>query len=98
MPKNKQQHAKDRRKSDERKEKFYIRVADNNFVNGKLSQTELKKLPDDRQGEYILQELRRKFGNNISYSCEHCAMSVIYGLGGEITDEEITSVYYGDKL
>ena len=63
-------------------------MRDTKYNNGKLSREQLKRLPNDKKKEYIYKELVKKFGNNVKYTCEHCATSLLYN-DGYVSDDQL---------
>lgn len=85
---------RDQQRNQERKETFYQSVKNGSFKTGGLRKSDLKKLPTARKKEYLEQELRRRFGKIIHYTCEECALRIVYNEKGEVTDEELIDLNY----
>ena len=84
---NKRKH--DQKRKEERKESFYRSVKEYAFKSGDLHKSDLKKLPAERKREYIENRLRIISGRIVSYTCEKCALRIVYHENGEVTDEEL---------
>lgn len=87
MPKNNQSKEKDLIKSNEKKEKYYLREI-NRYQNGELRKDELNKLNFDKQNIYLKKELSKRFNKNVIFKCHHCAVNLLYN-NGAVSDDEL---------
>jgi len=92
MPKSKLKKDYEKKKSDEKKEAYYQSILNTLYKNGMIPISDLKKLPMSRKKEYIKQEIEKKYGKGVSYTCEACAEILLYNENAYITDDELVEV------
>ena len=59
------------------------------FDAGKIKKENITKLPPEESRNYLILQLNKKYGRNVTFTCTSCAITALYEDNGYVTDEEI---------
>ena len=71
-----------------RREKYYNKNK-TAFMEGKIGNDDFERLPTERQKEYCIINLAKKYRKPVRFSCIDCARTALYSNDGYVTDDEL---------